>query len=71
MGLRPGSHSVCVRKLYTQLKAHLPTGCDWSQTHQQDEADCLVDTTTINLQALGHHDGNLQIFLHVGPNVLL
>ena len=32
-----------MRKLYTQLEARLPTGCGWSQTYQQDDAEYFVD----------------------------
>ena len=45
MGLRPGSHSACVHKLYTQLEARLPTSCGWSQPYQQDDAEYIVDAT--------------------------
>ena len=52
VGLRPGSHSVCVQMLYTQFKARLPTGCGWSQTYQQDEAEYLVDATNSQYKIL-------------------
>ena len=45
MGLRPGSHSTCVQKLYTQLKARSSTGCGWRLTYQQDNAEYFVDAT--------------------------
>ena len=57
MGLRPGSHSVFERKLYTQLEARLPTGCGWSQTYQQDDAEYDLDATccALCLGAMDYH----------------
>ena len=50
MELRLGSYSACVQKLYTQLEAHLPTGCGWSQTYQEDDAEYLVDAIVVKFQ---------------------
>ena len=48
------AHSACVRKLYMQLKAHLPTGYGWRQTYQQDEAECLVNATLASTSTYKH-----------------
>ena len=61
MGLRPGSHSVFERKLYTQLEARLPTGCGWSQTYQQDDAEYNVDAA-VGLRLYPRKSGFLDLF---------
>ena len=57
MGLRPGSHNLCVRKLYTQLEARLPTGCGWSQTYQEDDAEYNVEATKSFRSEQKDHEG--------------
>ena len=45
-GIASGQPQHVCEKLYTQLEVRLPTGCGWSQTYQQDDAEYFVGATS-------------------------